>query len=75
MRELGIDTRGEVITREGESCECTRAVHNALRGKRLVIPDHRLQAYERTNERNAEPLRPIREAAGMVCSMPRSPPR
>jgi trehalose synthase len=66
MRELGIDTRWEVITGDGEFYECTKGFHNALQGKRRVIPDHLLQAYERTNERNAEQLRPILEAADMV---------
>jgi trehalose synthase len=66
MRELGIDTRWEVITGEGEFYECTKGFHNALQGKRRVIPDHLLQAYERTNERNAEQLRPILESADVV---------
>lgn len=66
MRELGIDTRWEVISGEGDFYECTKSFHNALQGKRLVIPDHLLQAYERTNERNAEQLRPILEPADMV---------
>jgi trehalose synthase len=66
MRELGIDTRWEVITGEGEFYECTKGFHNALQGKRLMMPDHLLQAYERTNERNAEQLRPILEPADVV---------
>jgi trehalose synthase len=66
MRELGIDTRWEVITGEGDFYECTKGFHNALQGNRLLIPGHLLQAYERTNERNAEQLRSILEAADMV---------
>jgi trehalose synthase len=66
MRELGIDTRWEVITGEGEFYECTKGFHNALQGKRLVIPEQLLQVYERTNERNAEQLRSILEPADMV---------
>jgi trehalose synthase len=66
MRELGIDTRWEVITGEGEFYECTKGFHNALQGRRLVIPEQLLQVYERTNERNAEQLRSILEPADMV---------
>jgi trehalose synthase len=66
MRELGIDTRWEIISGEGDFYECTKGFHNALQGNRLVIPGHLLQAYEHTNERNAEQLRSILEAADMV---------
>ncbi|MCG6870588.1 MAG: glycosyltransferase [Gammaproteobacteria bacterium] len=66
MRELGIDTRWEVITGEGQFYECTKGFHNALQGNRVVIPDHLLEAYERTNARNAEQLRSILEPADVV---------
>lgn len=66
MRELGIDTRWEVITGEGQFYECTKGFHNALQGNRVVIPDHLLKAYERTNARNAEQLRSILEPADVV---------
>lgn len=66
MRELGIDTRWEVIAGEGEFYKCTKSFHNALQGERVVIPGHLLQAYEQVNARNAEQLRPVLEPADVV---------
>jgi len=66
MRELGIDTRWEVMTGEGRFYECTKGFHNALQGNRVVIPEHLLEAYEQTNARNAEQLRSILEPADVV---------
>jgi trehalose synthase len=66
MRELGIDTRWEVITGESPFYECTKGFHNALQGTRVVIPDNLLEVYEETNIRNAEQLREILEPADVV---------
>ncbi|MGD2136738.1 MAG: glycosyltransferase [Gammaproteobacteria bacterium] len=66
MRELGIDTRWEVISGEGRFYECTKGFHNGLQGNRVVIPDQLLAVYEQTNARNAEQLRPVLEAADVV---------
>ena len=66
MNELGIDTSWEVITGEDKFYQCTKSMHNALQGDAVNIPPELLKAYEETNERNAETLRPILEDADYV---------
>ncbi len=65
-RELGIDTHWEVITGESEFFECTKGMHNTLQGNRIPLGDNLLKAYEDTNARNAEMLRPTVEDADYV---------
>jgi len=65
-RELGIDARWETITGEGEFYECTKKFHNALQGTPVGISNALLDVYEKTNERNAEALRPQLEEADIV---------
>lgn len=65
-QELGIDTHWEVISGESEFFECTKGMHNTLQGNRIPISDNLLRAYEETNSRNAETLRPVLEDADFV---------
>ncbi|NIR60735.1 MAG: glycosyltransferase [Gammaproteobacteria bacterium] len=56
FRELGIDTRWEVISGEAAFYQCTKGLHNALQGNRAHIPDRLLSAYEETNADAAQQL-------------------
>ncbi|HKK54685.1 glycosyltransferase [Marinobacter sp.] len=66
MCELGIDTSWEIITGESDFYQCTKSFHNGLQGHRIAIPEHLLRAYEETNVRTAEQLRPVLEEADVV---------
>ncbi|GJM16505.1 MAG: glycosyl transferase family 1 [Thermodesulfobacteriota bacterium] len=66
MNELGIDTSWEVITGEDKFYQCTKSMHNALQGDQVDIADDLLKAYEETNFKNAEELRPILEETDYV---------
>ncbi|MCK4304134.1 MAG: glycosyltransferase [Candidatus Eisenbacteria sp.] len=66
MQELGIDTSWEVITGEDKFYQCTKNFHNGLQGSIVDLPPGLLKAYEETNARNAEELRPTLEAADIV---------
>jgi len=65
-RELGVDASWEVISGGEEFFVCTKHMHNALQGNRVDIPQALLDAYEDTNARNAEQLRPVLEEADVV---------
>ncbi|WP_417566899.1 glycosyltransferase [Marinobacter sp.] len=65
-RELGIDAHWEVISGEEQFFECTKGFHNTLQGNRTPISDSLLNVFEKTNERNAETLRPTLEDADFV---------
>ncbi len=66
MNELGIDTSWEVISGEDKFYQCTKSMHNALQGDPVHISEELLKAYEETNSRNADILRPILEDADYV---------
>ncbi len=66
MNELGIDTSWEVITGEDKFYQCTKGMHNGLQGDAVNISEDLLKAYEETNAKNAETLRPILEDADYV---------
>lgn len=66
MRELGLDASWEVINGAEEFFQCTKQMHNALQGNHVNISPALLAAYEDTNARNAEQLRPVLEAADVV---------
>jgi trehalose synthase len=66
MRELGLDASWEVIEGEPLFYDCTKAMHNALQGNVVRIPQAQLDAYLSTNERNARALRSKLEAADIV---------
>jgi trehalose synthase len=65
-RELGVDASWEVITGGEEFFVCTKHMHNGLQGNPVDIPGELLAAYEDTNARNAEQLRPALEEADFV---------
>lgn len=66
MNELGIDTSWEVISGENKFYQCTKSMHNALQGDQVHISEDLLKAYEETNSRNADLLRPALENADYV---------
>ncbi|MGE4542702.1 MAG: glycosyltransferase [Pedobacter sp.] len=63
---LGIDASWEVINGSPAFYECTKGFHNALQGLDVHIPESLLKAYEETNARCAEQLRPVLEQADFV---------
>jgi len=65
-RELGIDSRWEVITGDSEFYQCTKSMHNAIQGNRITISDTLLNHFLEVNEQNANQLRSILEAADFV---------
>ncbi|MDD5267213.1 MAG: glycosyltransferase [Methylococcales bacterium] len=65
-RELGIDTRWEVITGDSEFYQCTKSMHNAIQGNRIAISDKLLAHFQEVNEQNANQLRAILEEADFV---------
>ncbi len=66
QQELGIDSRWEIITGEQKFYQCTKGFHNAMQGEPVNIPEPLLRVYEKTNEQNAEELRPMLEEADVV---------
>lgn len=66
MGELGIDARWDVVTGESEFYACTKGIHNALQGSLMPLTESQLRAYEDTNARNAEALRPLLQDADFV---------
>ncbi len=56
MRELGIDTRWEVM--RGDECfyDATKTLHNALHGVDANLSDDCIRTYEETNRKNARML-------------------
>jgi trehalose synthase len=66
MRELGIDTRWEIITGNAEFYQCTKAFHNGLQGKMVNIPSAWMRNFEETNAANADRLRPVIDQADLV---------
>ncbi|MGZ4955682.1 MAG: glycosyltransferase [Methylobacter sp.] len=65
-RELGIDTRWEVITGDSEFYQCTKSMHNAIQGDKINIPDNLLKHFLEVNEQNAKQLCTILEEADFV---------
>ncbi|MGZ5013462.1 MAG: glycosyltransferase [Methylobacter sp.] len=65
-RELGLDTRWEVITGDSEFYQCTKSFHNSIQGDRIVIPETLLDHFLEVNEQNANNLRSVLEAADFV---------
>ncbi len=66
MNELGIDASWEVIEGDPAFYGATKAFHNGLQGDDVPFTREMVAAYEATNERNAQRLRPILEAADFV---------
>lgn len=65
-RDLGIDARWEIVTGDADFYRCTKNFHNALQGSSVAIPESLLRTYEKTNETNAETLRPVLDDADVV---------
>ncbi|WP_020563935.1 glycosyltransferase [Methylosarcina fibrata] len=65
-RELGIDTRWEVITGDSDFYQCTKNFHNAIQGNRVATSEKLLDHFLEVNEQNAVQLRPILEEADYV---------
>jgi trehalose synthase len=65
-RELGLDTRWEVITGDSEFYQCTKSFHNSIQGDRIVIPETLLNHFLAVNEQNANHLRNVLEEADFV---------
>jgi trehalose synthase len=63
---IGLDASWEVIKGDSDFFQCTKTFHNALQGKRSVVPEAFLRKYEEINAANAEVLRPILEEADIV---------
>lgn len=66
MRELGLDTRWEVITGDGDFYQCTKLLHNGLQGNPVMVAEPLLAHYQEINAHNAEQLRPVLEEADVV---------
>jgi trehalose synthase len=65
-RELGLDTRWEVITGDSEFYQCTKSFHNSIQGDRITIPETLLNHFLEVNEQNANYLRNVLEEADFV---------
>jgi trehalose synthase len=52
LRELGVDATWDVIKGDGAFFGVTKAIHNALHGKREVITDDMLEVYRANTEAN-----------------------
>ncbi len=66
LNELGIPASWEVINGQPDFYQCTKGFHNGIQGNQVEIPDRLLWVFERTNEENAEKLRPVLEEADIV---------
>lgn len=66
MNELGLQASWEVIEGEELYFQTTKAFHNGLQGKSVILSKSMIDAYESTVRDNAERLRPILEAADFV---------
>ncbi|MCK9619241.1 MAG: glycosyltransferase [Methylobacter sp.] len=65
-RELGLDTRWEVISGDSEFYQCTKSFHNSIQGDRITIPETLLNHFLEVNEQNANHLRNVLEEADFV---------
>jgi trehalose synthase len=63
MKELGMESRWEVIEGNEPFFKVTKAFHNGLQGNPVELSAAGRRAYEETNESNAERLRPILQDA------------
>ena len=66
MSELGINASWEVIQGDDPFFNVTKTFHNGLQGQPVNLLPSQIAAYEDTNRRNAERLRPILESADIV---------
>jgi len=61
-KALGLNVRWEVISGNEEFFKCTKSIHNALQGNKVVIPSSFLKTYEEVAHTNANNLRLLQEA-------------
>lgn len=66
LAELGLEASWEVVTGGEDFYACTKRFHNGLQGQRVELPAALLEGFERTNEENAERLRPLLQDADFV---------
>jgi trehalose synthase len=66
MKELGIDTRWEVITGEDAFFAATKTMHNAVQGSEKGLSREMTEVFEETNRENARRLAPIVSEADFV---------
>ncbi len=58
LRELGIETRWDVIKGDREFFDVTKAMHNALHGAEIEFTEEMTAAYRRTTEMNLAEFEP-----------------
>lgn len=66
MQDVGLDTRWEVITGNGDFFPVTKKFHNGLQGFPVTISSREWQIYREVIEENAARLRPLLEEADLV---------
>ena len=66
MKDLGLDASWEVIKGNPGFFDVTKAFHNGLQGKRVLLTDRMIRAYEETLGNNIERLRTKLEEADFV---------
>jgi trehalose synthase len=66
MRDVGVDASWEVIHGAPRFFEITKDIHNGLQGKPVDLAKKDWRIYQDENEKNAERLRPLLEAADIV---------
>lgn len=65
-QSLGIETEWLILKGSMEFFQCTKLLHNALQGNKLVPSSLQLQLYEETCKQNAETLKEKLENADVV---------
>lgn len=66
MNDLGLEASWEVIEGDPDYFHVTKSFHNGLQGTPVGLTRANFKAYEDTNAKNAERLRPILEEADFV---------
>ena len=59
MQDVGLDTRWEVITGNGDFYPVTKKFHNGLQGFPVTVSSREWQIYREVNEENAARLGPF----------------
>lgn len=80
LRELGVQTRWDVIKGDREFFNVTKAIHNGLHGTPTLLTDEMMAAYERTTRMNLDEFDVWGDCvfihdpqpAGLVAARPRS---
>jgi trehalose synthase len=56
MRELGVESKWDVIKGENDFFEVTKSIHNALHGKEAVITEDMWRIFNETSRKNIEEM-------------------